>query len=124
MRISDWSSDVCSSDLLAVRRRELGLRREKLRIDLAEFGARRIDALCGRTGAATDQPDILRLERGTACLDLAQRLFTVGDLRIEEFQALARVHPAAAQLGVANHGDQAVEHARCELGIEIGRATV
>src|SRR3546814_15605480 len=93
MRISDWSSDVCSSDLV-------------------DFGAGRVDALRRRSGAAGDQADILRLESGAAPLDPAQRLFAVGDLRVEEVQALARVAPAAAKLVVAEPGNQAVEQDR------------
>jgi len=102
---------------LAVRGCKLRLRRDELAVDLAEFGARRLDALRGRAGAARDQADILRLERRAARLDLAQALFAVGDLRIEEFQTLARVDAATAQLIVAEHGDQAIEYSARELRI-------
>src|SRR3546814_5170028 len=51
MRISDWSSDVCSSDLLTVLRAD-----EDTRFLVVEMGARgigHIDYLCGIT-----RPDI------------------------------------------------------------------
>src|SRR3546814_17571525 len=89
MRISDWSSDVCSSDLLG-----------------------------RRPGATGDQADIPRLESGAASLDIAQRLFPIFYLRFEKFQALPRVEPAAAQLVVADHRNQAVRSEERRVGKE------
>src|SRR3546814_10711900 len=129
LRISVWSSDVCSSDLagdfdrrrglrkLAVRCGERRLCGDALAVDLVDLGAHRIDALRRRSGAAADEADVRRLERRAPRLDLAPRLFAVGDLRVEEFQPLARVDPAPAQLVVAKHGYQAVEPDRGELSI-------
>src|SRR3546814_19136233 len=59
MRISDWSSDVCSSDLLDAMEADLGLRLADLSID---GGAARSDflaqLLADLTGRVVVRPDI------------------------------------------------------------------
>src|SRR3546814_13229804 len=55
MRISDWSSDVCSSDLALSRRDHVEIER----LYLPDFGQLAI----GRTGARDGDVDILKLDR-------------------------------------------------------------
>src|SRR3546814_5240009 len=64
MRISDWSSDVCSSDLIleALAGLELRLGRglDRHRFTGARVAARRCFPLCNREGSEADQAKIGR----------------------------------------------------------------
>src|SRR3546814_6082691 len=89
MRISDWSSDVCSSDLLAaLNRPQLGLERYRHHLSLL---TRDIAELAGRQGAADS------LEQRLAVLNavLVERYGYRGDGRSEEhtseLQSLMRI---------------------------------
>src|SRR3546814_12032174 len=103
MRISDWSSDVCSSDLiLQARRREFGARQEgRIGRALRELVPRAdgeavvaaVDAVAhGCTERARDLPLVLDGELG----DAASRIEPIGS---EE--GLRRADVEAAQAGAA-----------------------
>src|SRR3546814_14530715 len=95
MRISDWSSDVCSSDLLADLRRDgidsqlegepEGVVRRRLqhgdnlaRIDEREAAAEKIDAATARSRARKLEVERLHAFLGKARPDIAERIIAGG----------------------------------------------
>src|SRR3546814_8591692 len=98
MRLSDWSSDVCSSDLGADDAAELDQRHARLGRDAADLGTQRLDLLAVLLGellpAALAQP-IEALEPVGIEL-LAEILFEEGlalDTRIERIAQQAALRP-------------------------------
>src|SRR3546814_14199693 len=92
MRISDWSSDVCSSDLAAARIAfaYLGERFDRLRVDIVHDAlgarARRVGIGAERgESAETLAPALLRLEHKLSTLGLRPR-----DLPLVTVDASAR----------------------------------
>src|SRR3546814_8203464 len=68
MRISDWSSDVCSSDLRGLKQHQFGFRIERVREDaeatLDRFACQMMPAgVEGQPQLAIDERDPARLER-------------------------------------------------------------
>src|SRR3546814_19287571 len=102
MRISDWSSDVCSSDLEAVRvagdgvaRAGVGqqqlLQRRALDRRLAFGGDQRcaLDRVVGEVGV--ERRVVLQVQLGLALLDLVQRRPADGEVAaLDQLRALPR----------------------------------
>src|SRR3546814_12348994 len=81
MRISDWSSDVCSSDL----------------IDLRQLAARGVDPILERAGAG-QRPQILRVEIGALLVGVLQLTLARGELRIAETERFGRLGASASKI--------------------------
>src|SRR3546814_11713917 len=99
MRISDWSSDVCSSDLLLPRRDDPS--HQLLREKFGEPRTRRIDEMVG--GAAVGEPvfaDSLRKKRRghDDAFDLDLR---IGDKSLNNARGAPRAGLAHANAGLA-----------------------
>src|SRR3546814_6126309 len=114
MRISDWSSDVCSSDLLAGRDDDAGKRAHCMIIaplpgsgllqQFGRFGIRRNAIFDIRLVAQAAQPDVVFLG-GLARADggaRARALLLVGDVA---FAAVQQLRHMPAELRAARLGD-------------------
>src|SRR3546814_16181143 len=109
MRISDWSSDVCSSDLVRVQQLA-GLRvamRVVAEIDLAETG---VDAIGRRVGERTVQP---RAGLGAGGIALRR----AGDVERPRPGDQAPAQPGAALLQDRKSGG---EGRRVSVRVELG----
>src|SRR3546814_1988507 len=120
MRISDWSSDVCSSDLLGVAPTSVGTRR------IGTATARVLSSLLSGFGPAPEEVviDASELE-DSIVVGSVEREFLDGGVHFEQHLALAVVaHQAldpeeGGEPGAAGHRLDAVKAAR---GIEDGSA--
>src|SRR3546814_11889458 len=98
MRISDWSSDVCSSDL-----------------NLAIVSIRR--AVAKVTGAQ-DQIDIARLRRGESESGIVAQGHTGPRLPADRIESLLGVGKAAPRIGLRGDGQNLALAGRVRLGGE------
>src|SRR3546814_5605242 len=116
MRISDWSSDVCSSDLAAG-----GLRQVAQSDRRAQFTQQRLRmGFTQAPGAVAQQAlDLLRLGH-QRLVALAQRR----DFRIDALeQALLGIAPADALLELAPHRCRFVRTGECLVELEDQKST-
>src|SRR3546814_6052108 len=83
MRISDWSSDVCSSDLRAAPRRSPRRASADLLLEARIERAELRQAHLGRVGAAAD-PALLELALGDEALIVVEQRIEIGSASCRE----------------------------------------
>src|SRR3546814_5674531 len=99
MRISDWSSDVCSSDLVTVLRRA---------VDTTQFHpARRSTALRAQWDADADTPVLIHVGRIAPEKNLA--------LAVHAFRQLQHQQPQARMVFVGDGPDRAADRKSTRL---------